>query len=225
MNYDKQEDHVAFSDVMDSAGLDDENRGLKLSHHPDGFLQFSGDGVVSGLDADGQPRGVGVMSWAFARPAFGPSFGLSIFNVHRFAADPGGRPEDVVFSEEEIHPIPGWTSLHVEGYYLPPLWRRFTQLTPQGDYRLQLAHPSGAVLTLKVTLAPSDCAVPGLIGLECYTDYGEHGAVGDDAGLIISGSTGNLRREDGHLLGDGIYAIVPPGGIPTRRSANFTPPA
>lgn len=116
-------------------------------------------------------------------------------NVHSFAADSGGRPQDVVFSEEEIHPIPNWTSLHVEGYYLPPLWRRFTQLTPQGDYRLQLAHPTGAILTLKVIHAPSDCTIPGLIGLECYTNYGEHGVVGDDAGLIISGSTGNLRRE------------------------------
>src|SRR4051794_10977746 len=74
VNYARQEQLIAFSEMADSAGLDDERRGLKLSHHPDGFIQFSGEGVLSGREPDGSPKGVGVVSWPLDNPATGPSF-------------------------------------------------------------------------------------------------------------------------------------------------------
>ncbi len=41
-------------DVVDAAILEDDDGRLKLSHHPDGFCQFSGHGVLSGKDKNGQ---------------------------------------------------------------------------------------------------------------------------------------------------------------------------
>jgi hypothetical protein len=162
--------------VIDSADVEDERRALKLSHHPDGFTQFSGSGILSGRDEDGNPKGVGTMSWPLSQPTQGPSFGLTIFNVSQYSAAPNeDRPDDIIFTAEDIVPVPGWTSLHVEGYYLPPLWRRFIQNTHIGKV-VQLAHPSRAVLTLRIIEAPDDCSIPGLIGLECYTDFGEFDA-------------------------------------------------
>ena len=46
--------------VVDVATLDDDEGRLKLSHHPDGFCQFSGQGILSGRDENGQIKGVGV---------------------------------------------------------------------------------------------------------------------------------------------------------------------
>lgn len=51
--------------------LEDAKRRLKLSHHPEGFLQFSGHGVVSGRDAEGHIRGIGVKSWPLYKPTLG----------------------------------------------------------------------------------------------------------------------------------------------------------
>ena len=50
---------VPMSDILDIANLEDGDQ-LKLSHHPDGFCQFSGKGVHSGLDAAGNPKGIGI---------------------------------------------------------------------------------------------------------------------------------------------------------------------
>lgn len=99
------------------------------------------------------------------------------------------------------------------------------QSTPAGKV-MRLAHPSRAVITLRIIAAPERCAIPGLIGLECYTDYGEVDLAANEAGLIIGGSSGNLRySDDGELLGDGIFAAIPPGNIEAARSGNYSQPA
>src|SRR6266536_686835 len=53
VNYAKQPTFVSLRDAIEVAVLDDDERRLKLSHHPNGFLQFSGEGVRSGKDAEG----------------------------------------------------------------------------------------------------------------------------------------------------------------------------
>lgn len=65
INYARQEQEVSFSEVIDSASVEDERHALKLSHHPDGFLQFSGSGVLSGRGEDGTPLGVGLVTGRF----------------------------------------------------------------------------------------------------------------------------------------------------------------
>src|SRR6185312_16257931 len=53
---------------IELAVLEDDKHRLKLSHHPDGFVQFSGHGVRSGRNKDGSPKGVGLMSFPLSRP-------------------------------------------------------------------------------------------------------------------------------------------------------------
>jgi hypothetical protein len=58
------------------------NDRVKLSFHPDGFVQFSGENpskILSGRDPDtGQPRGLGLMSNPLSHPVrSGPTFGIS----------------------------------------------------------------------------------------------------------------------------------------------------
>jgi hypothetical protein len=59
---------------------DDEYR-LKLSHHPDGFVQFSGHGIKSGRNADGTPKGLGVFLFHFHGQLLVQRLGLTVMNL------------------------------------------------------------------------------------------------------------------------------------------------
>lgn len=84
VNYALPEQDLPLSEALDVGVLDDDERRLKLSHHLDGFLQFSGPGVTSGKDTSGVIRGMGVQSWPLTSPTIGPSFGVAIAGVERF---------------------------------------------------------------------------------------------------------------------------------------------
>jgi hypothetical protein len=66
----------ALIDAVDLAVVDDDRRRLKIAHHIDGFLQFSGEGIRSGRDANGNAKGIGLMSWPLHNPTSGPAFQL-----------------------------------------------------------------------------------------------------------------------------------------------------
>lgn len=51
VNYAKQHMEVPLEEAVDLAGAEGEDKEIKLSHHPDGFMQFSGAGLVSGREA------------------------------------------------------------------------------------------------------------------------------------------------------------------------------
>jgi hypothetical protein len=67
VNYALSEMEIPVEQAIDAAAAEDDELRIKLSHHPDGFLQFSGQGIVSGKDADGNIRSIGVMSWPLDR--------------------------------------------------------------------------------------------------------------------------------------------------------------
>jgi hypothetical protein len=56
VNYAKQEMQVALDQTVASAAASDVRRAIKLAHHPDGFIQFSGPGITSGRNKDGSPK-------------------------------------------------------------------------------------------------------------------------------------------------------------------------
>src|ERR1044072_398436 len=58
---------VPYSEVLDAGDVDEKR--VKLSHHRSGFLQFSGEGVLSGFDSSGNPRGIGIQSWPLDNPS------------------------------------------------------------------------------------------------------------------------------------------------------------
>lgn len=222
VNYAKPGSIVAASDAIEVALVDDEQRRLKLSHHPDGFLQFSGQGILSGRNQDGSPKGLGIQSWPLHRPIQGPAFGMSIFGYESFARATEASDSDVVFEANEIDVLVSGTSLHLEGHYVPELWRRFVRTSPTGEKFIPILHPAGAVLHLKVLLPDANLATQNFFGMELYSGTGEFHA---ESGFIFSGSTGNLRRnEQGELLGDGIYAIYPAGDVDTTQHLNFGRP-
>jgi hypothetical protein len=222
VNYSMSKMEIAFEEAIDLAAADDEGKRLKLSHHRSGFLQFSGQGILSGLDADGKPKGMGIMSWPLETPIEGPAFGMVLFGVEQFEQANRIKDEACTFRHNELTLPPSTDRLALEGYYFPPLWRRFVRTQPNGERTISVVHPARPILRLKTVFPADDCELQGFFGLELYGLLGES-QTQVDSGYILSSSTGNVRRStEGHLLGDGLFCMYPRQKIVARRSLDYT---
>jgi len=201
----------ALNDAVEVATLEDDERRLKLSHHPDGFLQFSGEGILSGRNADGTPKGIGTQSWSLLRPTFGPSFGIAFSDPLATGRTTAGRRRTVVFDEADIAHMrtPAIRGLIFVGYYLPVPWREYAYLVGPEQYEIQIVNPSAqAVLRLTALLASPTSAYPGLIGIQALP----HGlpSKSNVPSFMMMSSTGDLRRNKrGELLGDQLICVYP----------------
>jgi len=227
VNYALSEQRISMEQMLDSASAEDDEQRIKLSHHPDGFLQFSGQGIVSGKDAEGNIRGIGVMSWPLHTPVSGPAFVLSMFGLKHSEIANRVRDNPLVFKHEELTPMPRPNTFYLEGHYLPALWRRFVRTKEDGTKTISIVHPGGAVIELQVILPSERCALQNFLGIEFYTVTSGAEREGVAAGFMLSGSTGNIRQNDqGQTLGDGIACIYPRrSSTEVLRSLNYQPPA
>lgn len=210
VNYAAGDDQaIGIDDAVDVGVVEDDEARLKLSHHLDGFLQFSGSGILSGRNAlTGAPRGIATFSWPLSRPVSGPSFGVSIKNPERFETVEDIDGMTIVFSIDDLDPGPQDNGLVIEGYYFAPAARRFLSRDWQGRRVLRLAHPSRAILELPACVTAPGCEWPGFIGLEMRSTYVD---LPVESGFVLSSATGEARRNDkGELTGYGLYALFPP---------------
>src|ERR1051326_3354577 len=96
---------VPYDDIV---GFTAESR-VKLSYHPDGFVQFSGEAqgtVISGRDSkSGEPKGIGLMSQPLTSPIrSGPTFGITAWGLQDFAAlDAPQSDSVVVFGRDDMY--------------------------------------------------------------------------------------------------------------------------
>jgi hypothetical protein len=228
VNYAAKVSMISLTEGVELATLDDDERRLKVAHHVDGFLQFSGDGIRSGRDSDGKPKGIGVMSWPLRNPTSGPSFSLVFYDPLICGRPTKARSGTIVFAEDDIeHLRKDIKGLMITGYYLPARWREFVYRSSSGAYWVNLVHPNGQALKrLRVILASVDAGYAGLIGLEAMPHSLE--GLSDGPSFILSTSTGNLRRnENGDLLGDQLMCVYPQPDLKTARveSLNYRLPA
>jgi hypothetical protein len=228
VNYAQTESLVSLADGLELGVVDDERKRLKISHHLDGFLQFSGEGIRSGRDANGRPRGIGIMSWPLREPTSGPSFQLAFSDPIQCGRPSRGRVGTISFSERTIeHMRRDLRGLTIVGYYLPARWREFVYRDDNDGYWVDLVHPNNqATKHLRVILAAVDAEYAGLIGLEAMP-FGL-GRSDDPPSFILSTSTGNLRRnENGDLLGDQLMCVYPAPDLASAKivSLNYKLPA
>ena len=225
MNFDVSPAWQPLGAAIEIAALDDDKQRLKLTHHPDGWLQFSGHGVLSGRKADGTAKGLGIQSWPLAQPVPGPSFGLVFRGIETFSEAKENGSDAVRFVPDEQFDRTREDALVLEGYYMHALWRRF--LIRKGDsYDVHLIHPAGAVLPVRAVLPPPECALGGFIGLTLTSLPKVEGVnPSPSPSFMLSSSTGNVRRNEyGQLLGDGLHCMYPAGDYPVRKSMNYVPP-
>jgi hypothetical protein len=187
--------------------IDDDEHRLKLSHHPDGFVQFSGHNIVSGRNADGSPKGIGLQSWPLNRPTAGPACAICIQNPLAFKKAETQTSADIIFKAEDLYSTAADNGLVIETYYFPGTWRRFVRVSNVGPV-IWFKHPSGAIVEARVCKSPPDDWNTGFIGLDLWPAPIN---LGETSGFTISSPTGGLRyNTDNQLEGEGLYAWYPP---------------
>ena len=192
---------------IELAVLEDDEHRLKLSHHPDGFVQFSGSGVKSGRNRDGSVKGLGLMSFPLSRPTAGPAFGLTVMGPTAFKEAGIPRETDVVFSKCDMFTADEENGLIVETYYFHPQWRRFVKKR-DGVPTIVLRHPSGGLLELRVCCPPGNAWRTGFIGIDIWSCVVKLGS--GASGFAMSSPTGALRNnDDGELEGEALFASYP----------------
>lgn len=224
VNYSLQEMTVPLEDAIDTAGVDDDEGRLKLAHHPDGFVQFSGQGILSGRDTEGNIRGMGVMSWPLDSPVRGPAFGLVIRGIEKFETTSSDLGDAIVFTEDDLMALPGANTLHLEGHYFPSLWRRFVRVEADGTKTISVLHPAKAILKLKVLFASERCARDGFIGVELYTSRApsEYEA---SPSFSLAGPTGNIWKNlEGQVTAESIQCMYPRGELQVQRMLEYMMP-
>jgi hypothetical protein len=222
VNYAHPPTGLLLNRAVELATLDDDDKRLKLSHHPDGFIQFSGTGITSGIGPDGTIRGIGVRSWPLEQPTLGPSFRLIFSDPTETGRPSRNRPGTIIFSEEDlVHMRKNTKGLTITGFYLPVRWREYVRRIGADNYQLGLVNPDAqAVLPLRVALASVDSRIPGMIGFRTEPHHvdTENGT----PSIMLSSSSGNLRRNrQRELVGDQLVCIYPrpaaglPAGLPS----------
>lgn len=217
VNYAVGEPHFSLDTALDVAVVDDEKKRLKISHHRDGFLQFSGEGIISGRTKDGKPKGIGTRSWPLSQPTLGPAFALSLSDPLKLGRPSAGKKRTVVFHEADIEhnrfPQDRSGGVGVTAYYFPVGWRQFVRRVGEGEYNIYIVNPpTQAVLPLRVLLSSASCGYPGFIGLE--VEARTISFPNDEPGFFVSTATGDLRRNDeGELLGDQLVCMYPAAGV------------
>lgn len=219
VNYDTSEQLVAFGDAIELAELD-EGR-LKITHHRSGFVQYSGDGVVSGLDENGKPKGLGVFSRRLEDVGSGPALGAGVQDISQLEKTTQTSKHDLVVHIDEIPKWPNGNGIMLEIHYFQPSIRRFVFKDHAGRNRLDIIHPSGFIIPMYAIHAPEDCELPGLLGIELYSQRFHFG----DSGFSLSGPGEKERLNDkGERIADVIGCIFPrPANFESAISLDYKP--
>jgi len=198
---------ISWNQAVEKMELEDENRCLKLSHHPTGFLQFSGSGVRSGLNPDGSPKGMGIQSWLHSKPPRGPAFGLSIKNIRSLKENTSIRSENLVIKDSEVVNGIDLNDLIISAHYIPIEFVPYIFIENEVEY-FSITHPSGTNIKLYVVRPDNLQNCVGFLGLNIQMAKLQHGE--NESGFIFSTSGGNFEYQDGKIIkGVCMYAIYP----------------
>ncbi|MHB1752159.1 MAG: hypothetical protein ACYCTF_05610 [Acidiferrobacter sp.] len=182
---------------------------VKLSYHPDGFVQFSGEAqgaIISGRDpTNGLPKGVALMSQPLSSPVrSGPTFGITAWGLHDFSALPDTdavSPATVLFEPDDLY-FRGATPCEANGIILEVFAfpkRYWAGVRKRGrDYVLTIAfkdfEASRAAIELKVIDIPGqDVMLAGFASNARLT-------FPSDSGWVLSGPGSAAPDGKGHVL-------------------------
>ncbi len=203
---------------------------VKLSHHNDGFVQFSSENsqkIRSGRDPlTGKPRGLGYMSVPILQgiPS-GPAFGATLWGLHQYQeVTTSLRASDVVFRREDLYfnmsPPADCDGYQVEGWLLDyQMWQGVRG--PANDLRINIGgmkfgHVVLATRELRVIPIPGTYSFLGFVVMQASLD------VPSDSGFIFGGP-----REFEPTSGYQLIAQYPRDSEPDADSINLdykTPP-
>jgi hypothetical protein len=196
--------------ILEYGFLKDVQNNLKLAHHPDGFIHFSGRGLRSGKDENGVPKGLGVQAWPLSSFCAGPAFGMSIVGMQHFKKHDAKETDNlIIFDSSDFSHEVQLTTFVVEGHYFPGDCRQFIYPSSKGGLEITKIHPTGLSMPLRVLLPDPSCALRGFIGLRMYPH--ENQIFRDcQCGFHLGSSAGNeIIDEQGVHWFEQLYCFYP----------------
>jgi hypothetical protein len=199
----------SYISVDDLISFTAEDR-VKLSYHPDGFAQFSGEvqgKVISGRNPKtGEPKGIGLMTQPLSNPIrTGPSFGVTAWGLDDFV-ELGKKEDALVFEPEDMY-FRNCTQETANGFILEVFVfpKRYWAATRQrdGEYRLTLSfigfEASYGVIEMKVLDLPDQDIL--LAGFVSHFNV----SFTTTSGWVLNGPGNHNDSGQGHVL----FAIYP----------------
>jgi hypothetical protein len=207
VDYRKNIQEISYDEIIEKMELEDETQALKISHHPDGFLQFSGKNVRSGRNADGSPKGMGIQSWTHDNPAPGPSWGISIKNINFLKENDQITRENLIIDANSLIDGFKFEDVLIEGFFIPIGAYPFIFIEGENEF-ISITHPSLIVLKLPVIRSDSIEKCKGFFGIHIQMTKLKFG--GNENGFIFSTSSGNIEMDGTSLVrGTCMYAAYP----------------
>ena len=220
INYSKNEVDITLEETIKNASVDDDLKALKLSHHKSGLIQVSGQGIVSGLNEDGSLKGIGIQSFPLDNPAPGPTFIVSIYGYEKFKSVENHKRDFRIFEINDLIHDDQIQSLVIEGYCFPEKFKRFIKTDNHGNKIINLIHPSGITIPLKVCLPKANVTCQSFFGFDLYFEKGMEYQISPS--YNISSSTGNIRLNDkNEKLGDSVSIMFPRQNLQTKENLNY----
>jgi hypothetical protein len=178
VDYSKRDMVFGFEETIQYSAEDR----VKLSLHPDGFVQFSGENpgkIVSGRDPEtGEPKGLGVMSHPLGTSInTGPTFGCVVWGVSDFEPLGSKVRNTIIFSEEDYYyrrcTPDTWNGYAVEVFVLE---ERYWGAVRKRDGKLTLNvmpmfEAVGAVFEFRVVPLPDQPLLLGLLVSRLETEF------------------------------------------------------
>ena len=172
---------------------------VKLSYHPDGFVQFSGENpgkILSGRDPETrQPKGLGIITNPLSHPIkTGPTFGICAWGLSEFDELDDDRDNVIVFSQEEMYfrgCLPGDDNgVLIEGFVLEPRYWSSVHGKPT-DLTLSLCvgmfEATGAALNLKAIPLSNDSNLLGVLASHVRVRFPE------ESGFTLNGPSESVE--------------------------------
>ncbi len=188
---------------------------VKLSYHPDGFVQFSGEiggKIISGKEPKtGLPKGIGLMSSPLSSPIFsGPSFGLVVWGIDEFEQVQEESNKIVVFEESDwyyrVRSPNDATAWFIESFVFPEHYWGAVRKDRRG-FNLTLSflqfEASMGVIELRVIELPKQPIFLGILVSRIRTNFSA------SSGWTICGPGERAKTEDRYL-----FAFYPEVGFP-----------
>lgn len=158
---------------------------VKLTHHMDGRAQISGEGVISGFDEQGNPRGASVQSMPLITSNDGgPMFTFLTWGIEHFR---DAKIDDTILELDPsmIHSADQGLDLNayaVKGFYILK-----SVLPANFDYSSYVECDSPIEGRIKLKLVPSPDSIPGVLGFYAIKANGSHS---ERFGFNLSGAPG-----------------------------------
>ena len=160
----------------------------KLTHHFDGKAQISGEGVLSGFEKDGTPKGAGIQSFPLTTHNDGGAvFGFLTWGCQKSCRD--SKSNDIILTPNLKYTHTSHSDKDLNGYVVKGFYILKKYISPNNQIPQKIIYNNPIEGDIEITIVPSPEHIPGVIGL--LATFSNHGFK-DEFGFTLNGAPGRI---------------------------------